>query len=183
MFGVGGLFATQVLDLHGGQAAIVGVAFGLVGMGIAYGLFAFSGAPRSEEPFSMRDLVGDTAFVSVGDPGRATTAAFCVKKEGQTHEFSATRRGSDIAVGTHRPGDSASPRNGLIVDTPISEDKRSTVPDIFDWIGGGVIPIFLVIIVVVLIVSYIGSRYKVAGGQRGADRQRPARHGPDGRRA
>ncbi len=36
------------------------------------------------------------------------------------------------------------------------------MPDIFDWVGGGVIPIFLVIIVVVLIVSYIGSRYKIA---------------------
>jgi hypothetical protein len=33
------------------------------------------------------------------------------------------------------------------------------VPDIFEFIGGGVIPIFLIIIVVVLIVSYIGSRY------------------------
>jgi len=37
------------------------------------------------------------------------------------------------------------------------------VPDIFDFIGGGVLPIFMVIIVVVLIVAYIGSRYKVAG--------------------
>ena len=34
---------------------------------------------------------------------------------------------------------------------------------LFDFIGGGVFAIFLVIIVVVLIVSYIGSRYKVAG--------------------
>ena len=33
MFGVGGLFATQVLDVHGGQAAIVGAGFGLVGLG------------------------------------------------------------------------------------------------------------------------------------------------------
>ncbi len=37
------------------------------------------------------------------------------------------------------------------------------MPDIIDFIGAGVIPIFLIIIVVVLIVSYIGSRYKVAG--------------------
>jgi flotillin len=36
------------------------------------------------------------------------------------------------------------------------------VPDIFDFIGGGVIPIFLVIIIIVLIVSYVGSRYKIA---------------------
>jgi flotillin len=37
------------------------------------------------------------------------------------------------------------------------------VPDIFSFIGAGVIPIFLTIVIVVLIVSYIGSRYKVAG--------------------
>ena len=34
---------------------------------------------------------------------------------------------------------------------------------VFDFIGGGVIPIFAIIVIVVLIVSYIGSRYKVAG--------------------
>ena len=40
MFGVGGLFATQVLDVHGGQAAIIGTLFGLAGMGIAYAIFS-----------------------------------------------------------------------------------------------------------------------------------------------
>ena len=35
--------------------------------------------------------------------------------------------------------------------------------DILNFVGSGVIPIFLIIIVAVLIVSYIGSRYKVAG--------------------
>ena len=35
MFGVGGLFATQVLDVHGGMAAVWGTAFGLVGIGIS----------------------------------------------------------------------------------------------------------------------------------------------------
>lgn len=34
---------------------------------------------------------------------------------------------------------------------------------IVDFIGSGVLPIFFIIIVIVLIVSYIGSRYKVAG--------------------
>ena len=36
MCGVGGLFATQVLDQHGGTAAVWGVGFGLVGLAIAY---------------------------------------------------------------------------------------------------------------------------------------------------
>ena len=39
MFGVGGLFATQLLDAHGGQAALAGSGFGVVGMGITYILF------------------------------------------------------------------------------------------------------------------------------------------------
>ncbi|TFG68884.1 MAG: hypothetical protein E4H24_02370 [Thermomicrobiales bacterium] len=98
MFGVGGLFATQVLDIHGGQAAVVGAGFGLVGMGIAYGLFSLLRRSEAEEPFSIRDLVGDTAFVSVGIPaGRYGTVL--VKKEGQTHQYSATAS-IDIAVGT-----------------------------------------------------------------------------------
>jgi flotillin len=37
------------------------------------------------------------------------------------------------------------------------------VSQIVDFIGGSVLPIFFIIIIVVLIVSYIGSRYKVAG--------------------
>jgi flotillin len=37
------------------------------------------------------------------------------------------------------------------------------VDQILEFVGGSVLPIFFIIIVVVLIVSYIGSRYKVAG--------------------
>jgi hypothetical protein len=35
MFGVGGLFATQVLDVHGGTAALWGAGFGAVGLALA----------------------------------------------------------------------------------------------------------------------------------------------------
>ena len=56
------------------------------------------------------------------------------------------------------------------------------MPDIFDWIGGGVLPIFMVIIVVVLIVSYIGSRYKVAGANEALIVSGQRDRGPDGRR-
>ena len=69
MFGVGGLFATQMLDLHGGQAALVGTIFGLIGMAIAYGPCSRScSGPRHDEPFSIGDLVGDDAYVAVGIP-------------------------------------------------------------------------------------------------------------------
>ena len=37
------------------------------------------------------------------------------------------------------------------------------MPDLISFVGEGVIPIFLIIVIAVLIVAYIGSRYKVAG--------------------
>ena len=98
MFGVGGLVATQVLDVHGGQAAVVGAAFGLVGMGIAYGIFSALRRAEAPEPFSTADLVGHDAFVQVGIPA-GRYGSVLVKAEGQTHEFSATS-GRDIPVGS-----------------------------------------------------------------------------------
>ena len=56
------------------------------------------------------------------------------------------------------------------------------MPDIFEFIGGGVIPIFLIIIIVVLIVSYIGSRYKVAGANEALVVSGQRDKGPDGTR-
>ena len=53
---------------------------------------------------------------------------------------------------------------------------------LFDFIGGGVIPIFAIIIVVVLIVSYIGSRYKVAGANEALIVSGQRDKSPDGRR-
>ena len=56
------------------------------------------------------------------------------------------------------------------------------MPDILNFIGGGVIPIFLIIIVAVLIVSYIGSRYKVAGANEALIVSGKRDRGPDGQR-
>jgi flotillin len=53
---------------------------------------------------------------------------------------------------------------------------------LFDFIGGGVFAIFLIIIVVVLIVSYIGSRYKVAGANEALVVSGQRDKGPDGRK-
>ena len=36
MVGVGGLFATHVLDAHGGQAMLAGAGAGVVGMGVTF---------------------------------------------------------------------------------------------------------------------------------------------------
>jgi membrane protein implicated in regulation of membrane protease activity len=98
MFGVGGLFATQALEVHGGQAAVVGAGFGVVGMGLAYLIFGLLRRAEAGEPFSIHDLIGDDAFVAVGIPA-GHFGSVLVKKEGQTHEFSATAS-TDVAAGT-----------------------------------------------------------------------------------
>jgi flotillin len=56
------------------------------------------------------------------------------------------------------------------------------LPDILNFVGSGVIPIFLIIIVAVLIVSYIGSRYKVAGANEALIVSGQRDQSPDGRR-
>jgi membrane protein implicated in regulation of membrane protease activity len=97
MFGVGGIFATQVLNLHGAPAAAVGVGFGLVGFAIAYLLFRALRRAEGEKPYSIGDLVGRTGSVSVSIPaGRLGTVY--VRAEGQNHEISATAA-EDIPAG------------------------------------------------------------------------------------
>lgn len=97
MFGVGGIFATQVLDLHGGAAAAVGVGFGLVGFAVAYLLFRALRRAEGTRPFSITDLVGRTGSVSVSIPaGRLGTVY--VRAEGQNHEISASAS-EDIPAG------------------------------------------------------------------------------------
>jgi membrane protein implicated in regulation of membrane protease activity len=97
MFGVGGIFATQVLSLHGAPAAAVGVGFGLVGFAIAYLLFRALRRAEGQKPYSIGDLVGRTGSVSVSIPaGRLGTVY--VRAEGQNHEISATAA-EDIPAG------------------------------------------------------------------------------------
>lgn len=98
MFGVGGIFASQVLEAHGAQAALWGVGFGLVGLGIAYAVFSALRRAESPAPFSTKDLVGRDAFVQVAIPA-GHYGSVLVKAEGQTHEYSATSS-TDIGAGT-----------------------------------------------------------------------------------
>jgi membrane protein implicated in regulation of membrane protease activity len=98
MFGVGGIFASQVLDLHGGQAALVGVGFGLLGFAVAFFLFRALKRAEGDRPYSIGDLVGRQGSVSVTIPaGRLGTVY--VRAEGQTHEVSATSA-EEITSGT-----------------------------------------------------------------------------------
>jgi membrane protein implicated in regulation of membrane protease activity len=89
MFGVGGIFASQVLDMHGAPAAVVGVGFGIAGFAVAYLLFSALKRAEGSRPFSIGDLVGHMGSVSVAIPaGRLGTVY--VRAEGQNHELSAT---------------------------------------------------------------------------------------------
>ena len=79
------------------QAAIIGVISGIGGAALAAGLFSVLNRSESGEPFSIADLVGDEVYVSVGIPaGRYGTVL--AKKEGMTHEFTATAD-ADIPTG------------------------------------------------------------------------------------
>ena len=89
MFGVGGLMATQVFDIHGGQAAIVGTGFGVAGFGLTFLLFKAFRSSEGANPFSTSDLVGKDALVAVAIP-TGKFGSVHVKAEGQTHEYSAT---------------------------------------------------------------------------------------------
>jgi flotillin len=54
------------------------------------------------------------------------------------------------------------------------------MPDIFEFVGGGVIPILLIVIVLVLVVAYMGSRYKVAGANEALIVSGRRERGPEG---
>ena len=82
MFGAGGLFATQVLDVHGAQAAIVGVISGVGGAALAAGLFGVLKRSESGEPFKLADLVGDEVYVSVAIPA-GRYGSVLAKREGR----------------------------------------------------------------------------------------------------
>ncbi len=112
MFGVGGLFATQLLDVHGGQAALIGTGFGAVGFGVVYAMFGIFRRAEGNAPFQLSDLVGRTGAVAVSIPaGRFGTVY--VHAEGQTHEFTAT---STVDVPSGTPVDvTGVAGNGLIV--------------------------------------------------------------------
>ena len=98
MFGVGGLFATQVLDIHGSQAGLIGFIGGVIGFAIVFLMFNVLRRSEGANPFSTSKLVGRQASVAVGIPA-GRFGSVLVKAEGQTHELSATAA-VDIAAGS-----------------------------------------------------------------------------------
>ena len=122
MFGVGGLFATQVLGLHAGQAAIVGTIGGAIGFGIVFVMFRVLRRSEGANPFSTSSLVGRQASVAVSIPAGRLGSVW-IKAEGQTHEFSATAA-VDIPAGTAVTV-TGTAGTGLVV-APLAQPATST---------------------------------------------------------
>lgn len=113
MFGIGGLFGTQVLDLNSTAASIVGIITGGLGAAGAFFLFRLFRNSVTESPFSQEDLVGRDAYVTVGIP-RTAWGTVSMEVEGMNQEFRATSS-VDIERGemVHITGATG---NGLIVE-------------------------------------------------------------------
>lgn len=94
MFGVGGLFGTEMFRLSPGPASLLGVGFGVVGAGIVSLMFSFLRRAEAPPAFSLNEMIGQRGRVSVSIPaGRA--GSVLLSYAGGTHNLSAT---SDVDV-------------------------------------------------------------------------------------
>lgn len=98
MFGVGGLFGTQVFGLSAGAASLVGILFGVVGAGIVWTMFSFLRRAEAPPQFSLAELVGQRGRVSVSIPA-GRSGSVLLSYAGSTHDLSATAE-HDIPAGT-----------------------------------------------------------------------------------
>ena len=94
MFGVGGLFGLHSLGLGPGLATLVGGGAGIVGGGVVLGAFKVLGAAQSTESFSLEDMIGSTARVSVGIPA-SRYGTVLISFAGASHSMGAT---SDVEI-------------------------------------------------------------------------------------
>jgi len=133
MFGIGGLFASQVMDLDGAAATVVGVISGTIGAAMAFGMFTFLRKSVTPNPFSLQDLVGTDAYVSVAIP-KTEWGTISLEAEGQTHEFRATAamdipRGQTVHItGVAGTGLIVEPSAGTSAEPPTAPDDTKT-PD------------------------------------------------------
>jgi membrane-bound ClpP family serine protease len=89
MFGVGGLIGTQVLQLDSGRASLLGGIAGAIGAGFVFAMFSLLRRSEAAPPFSLRDLVGQTARVSVAIPARRYGSVY-LSYAGSAHNLTAT---------------------------------------------------------------------------------------------
>jgi membrane-bound ClpP family serine protease len=89
MFGVGGLFGLHSLNAGPGGATVVGVISGLLGAGVVFGAFKALRQAESTETFSLQDMIGSTARVSVGIPANKFGSVL-ISFAGASHNLTAT---------------------------------------------------------------------------------------------
>ncbi|HWO45174.1 MAG TPA: NfeD family protein [Methylomirabilota bacterium] len=89
MFGVGGLFGLHSLNAGPGGATVVGVISGLLGAGVVFGAFKALRSAESTETFSLQDMIGSTARVSVGIPANKFGSVL-ISFAGASHNLTAT---------------------------------------------------------------------------------------------
>lgn len=123
MFGVGGLFGTQLFGLSAGMASLVGIAFGVVGAGVVSLVFSFLRRAEAPPAFSVEELVGQRGRVSVSIPaGRA--GSVLLSYAGGTHNMTATAD-VDVAAGT------------IVTVTDIAGSTLVVSPTVRATAGGG----------------------------------------------
>jgi membrane protein implicated in regulation of membrane protease activity len=89
MFGVGGLFGTEVFGLGPGLSSLVGVGFGIVGAGVVSLIFSFLRRAEAPPAFSLTELVGQRGRVSVTiSAGRS--GSVLLSYGGSSHDLTAT---------------------------------------------------------------------------------------------
>lgn len=97
MFGVGGLFGTEVFKLNPGLASLVGAVTGAMGAGVVFVMFNLLRRAEAAESFSLADLVGQPARVSVGIPAGRYGSVY-LSYAGASHNLTATAE-RDIPAG------------------------------------------------------------------------------------
>lgn len=98
MFGVGGLFGTQVFQLDPGRASLLGGGTGIVGAGLVFVMFNLLQRAEAPQAFSLTDLVGETGHVAVTIPAGRYGSVF-LTYAGQSHNLTATAD-HDIPAGS-----------------------------------------------------------------------------------
>jgi NfeD-like partner-binding protein len=120
MFGVGGLLGTEVLHLDGAQSSLVGAVGGVLGAGFVAGIFRFLRHAESAEAFSLQDMVGQQARVSVSIPAGHYGTVF-LSFAGATHNLTATAD-VDIPAGESVAVDGVAGSNLIVV--PLARPAR-----------------------------------------------------------
>jgi len=97
LFGIGGLFGLHSLGLSPTGATGTGVVGGLFGSLVVFGAFKVLRQAESTDTFSLQDMVGSTARVSVAIPANRFGAVL-ISFAGTTHNMTATAD-ADIRAG------------------------------------------------------------------------------------